>query len=71
MQPDPITSHVHPLIDGEDPDAQLSDLGLDQIDLWDIRDTIERANNVEIADVDFAKWRSVSDVAKVAREQAA
>ena len=72
MQPDHITPHVHPsrrhLIE---PDAQLTDLGLDQIDLWDIRDTIERANNVEIADVDFAKWRSVADVAKVARELAA
>lgn len=69
---DHITPHVHPsrrhLIE---PDTQLSDLGLDQIDLWDIRDTIERANNIEIADVDFAKWRSVADVAKVARELAA
>lgn len=68
MLPELITSHVHParrhLIE---PDAQLTDLGLDMIDLWGIRDAIEIENEVTISDADLAKWHTLSDVVETVR----
>jgi acyl carrier protein len=67
--PSYITPHVHParrhLIE---PDAQLADLGLDLLDLWAIRDDIERGEGMIISDADLAKWQTLADVAETALE---
>lgn len=66
--PSCITPYIHParrhLID---PDVQLSDLGLDLIDLWGIRDAIEIEHNVTISDADLAKWQTLGDVVETVR----
>ncbi len=40
----------------------LDDLELDPIDLWGLRDDIERTVGIEISDDDLRKWNTVGDV---------
>lgn len=42
----------------------LDDLELDPIDLWGLRDDIERALCIEISDDDLRKWNTVGDVVR-------
>lgn len=44
------------------PTDLLDDLELDPIDLWGLRDDIERLINREIADDTMRKWVSVADI---------
>jgi acyl carrier protein len=58
-------AYTHPLLTNADPDAQLTDIGLDLLDLWEIRSDIELALNVVIPEANFDKWRFVRDVVGV------
>ena len=55
-------TYTHPLLTNADPDAQLTDIGLDLLDLWEIRSDMELALNVVIPEADFDKWRLVRDI---------
>lgn len=55
-------AYTHPLLVNADPDAQLTDIGLDLLDLWEIRSDMELALNVVIPEADFDKWRLVRDI---------
>jgi len=57
-----MPAYTHPLLVNADPDAQLTDIGLDLLDLWEIRSDIELALNVVIPEANFDKWRFVRDV---------
>jgi len=57
-----MPAYTHPLLVNADPDAQLTDIGLDLLDLWEIRSDIELALNVAIPEADFDKWRFVRDI---------
>lgn len=46
-----------------DPSDMLDDLGLDLIDLWRVRDDLERAHNVEISCDAMMRWVTVADIA--------
>lgn len=46
-----------------DPSDILDDLGLDLIDLWRVRDDLERAHNVEISCDAMMRWVTVGDIA--------
>ena len=45
-----------------EPSDMLDDLGLDLIDLWRVRDDLERAHNVEISCDAMMRWVTVEDV---------
>ena len=60
-----MPAYTHPLLVNADPDAQLTDIGLDLLDLWEIRSDIELALNVVIPEANFDKWRFVRDVVGV------
>jgi len=60
-----MPAYTHPLLTNADPDAQLTDIGLDLLDLWEIRSDIELALNVVIPEANFDKWRFVRDVVEV------
>ena len=57
-----MTDYTHPLLTNADPDDQLTDIGLDLLDLWEIRSDMELALNVVIPEADFDKWRLVRDI---------
>lgn len=57
-----MIDYTHPLLTNADPDAQLTDIGLDLLDLWEIRCDMELALNVVIPEADFDKWRLVRDI---------
>lgn len=57
-----MIDYTHPLLVNTDPDAQLTDIGLDLLDLWEIRSDMELALNVVIPEADFDKWRLVRDI---------
>lgn len=42
----------------------LDDLELDPIDLWGLRDDIERTVGIEISDDDLRQWTTVGDVVR-------
>lgn len=46
------------------PGDTLDDLGLDLIDLWRVRDDLERAHGIEIACHDMMRWRVVRDISR-------
>lgn len=50
--------------DGVNEGDLLDDLELDPIDLWGLRDDIERALGIEISDDDLRKWNTVGDVVR-------
>ena len=60
-----MPAYTHPLLVNADPDAQLTDIGLDLLDLWEIRSDMELALNVVIPEANFDKWRFVRDVVGV------
>ena len=60
-----MPAYTHPLLVNADPDAQLTDIGLDLLDLWEIRSDIELALNVVIPEANFDKWRFVRDIVEV------
>jgi len=60
-----MPAYTHPLLVNADPDAQLTDIGLDLLDLWEIRSDMELALNVVIPEANFDKWRFVRDVVEV------
>jgi len=60
-----MPAYTHPLLVNADPDAQLTDIGLDLLDLWEIRCDMELALNVAIPEADFDKWRFVRDIVGV------
>ena len=45
-----------------EPSDMLDDLGLDLIDLWRVRDDLERAHGIEIACHTMMAWRTVADI---------
>ena len=45
------------------PDDMLDDLGLDMIDLWRVRDDLERAHGIEISCDAMMRWVTVADIA--------
>lgn len=45
-----------------EPSDMLDDLGLDLIDLWRVRDDLERAHNIEISCDAMMRWVTVGDV---------
>lgn len=45
-----------------EPSDMLDDLGLDLIDLWRVRDDLERAHNIEISCDAMMRWVTVEDV---------
>ncbi len=47
-----------------EPSDMLDDLGLDLIDLWRVRDDLERAHGIEIACHDMMAWRVVRDISR-------
>ena len=57
-----MTNYTYPLLTNADPDDQLTDIGLDLLDLWEIRSDMELALNVVIPEADFDKWRLVRDI---------
>ena len=57
-----MINYTHPMLTNADPDAQLTDIGMDLLDLWEIRSDMELALNVVIPEADFDKWRLVRDI---------
>lgn len=53
------------------PDDMLDDLGLDLIDLWRVRDDLERAHNIEISCDAMMRWVTVADISKALERIAA
>ncbi len=58
-----LSAIVHPALRHLiEPDASLTDLRVDEIDLWSVRDTIERDQGRVISDGEMARWVCVADL---------
>lgn len=58
----PIQSITDILGTAPDEGDTLEELGLDLIDLWRVRDDLERAHGIEIACHTMMAWRTVADI---------
>lgn len=58
----PIQSITDILGTAPDEGDTLEELGLDMIDLWRVRDDLERAHGIEIACHTMMAWRTVADI---------
>lgn len=58
----PIQSITDILGTAPDECDTLEELGLDLIDLWRVRDDLERAHGIEIACHTMMAWRTVADI---------
>ena len=59
----PIQSITDIIGTAPDEGDTLEELGLDMIDLWRVRDDLERAHGIEIACHAMMAWRTVADIA--------
>lgn len=72
MLPDYITAYLdEQSIPHDDLDASFREIGLDQLDVQEIAMIIGDPNHIDVADIDYERWQTLADVAKVARELAA
>lgn len=58
----PIQSITDIIGTAPDEGDTLEELGLDMIDLWRVRDDLERAHGIEIACHTMMAWRTVADI---------
>ena len=58
----PIQSITDIIGTAPDEGDTLEELGLDLIDLWRVRDDLERAHGIEIACHTMMAWRTVADI---------
>lgn len=58
----PIQSITDIIGTAPDEGDTIEELGLDMIDLWRVRDDLERAHGIEIACHTMMAWRTVADI---------
>ena len=58
----PIQSITDIIGTAPDEGDTIEELGLDLIDLWRVRDDLERAHGIEIACHTMMAWRTVADI---------
>lgn len=68
MLPEPITTYLTEQgIPHDDLDASFRSIGLDQLDMQEIAMLIEDCGAGYVADTDYERWQTLSDVVETVR----